>query len=302
VKNPVSAGIGKFGITNGLEQSLSLLRDAGIEYLDFWLCHYCEQLDTPMRLDGWKEWVKDTKVLFDSYGIKVGQNHAHWRLKSQINEDFSYKDPWTVIYRNFEACRMFGTGELIFHPIERWMSVDSEDTLNRVIEANAGFFSKLVEEAEKWDIHIDVENLFDHKHLCAPNYPAFPFSRPEHLLKLADLIGSDRIGFCLDSGHANIAGNDIPSMIRALGSRLYALHLNDNYGLIGPIYEDVHLFPGYGRIDWKPVFEALDEIGYKGTLNMEVIGEFHRVPYAAAVAQLRAAREQLEIFRDTYTK
>ena len=53
-------------------------------------------------------------------------------------------------------------------------------------------------------------------------------------------------------------------MIRAWRGNLATLHLNDNYGLIRPVFEDLHLFPGYGTLEWKPIFDALRDIRFRG--------------------------------------
>ena len=84
-------------------------------------------------------------------------------------------------------------------------------------------------------------------------------------------------------------------MIRAFRSDLATVHLNDNYGYITPVYEDLHLFPGYGRIAWEPIFTALREINFKGVLNIEPIGELKRLSRALCLIQLRAAAETLSL-------
>ena len=61
-------------------------------------------------------------------------------------------------------------------------------------------------------------------------------------------------------------GNPKPGdVIRLAGQNLVALHLNDNDTLT-----DQHKTPLTGTIDWKDVFDALDEIGYAGYYNMEL--------------------------------
>ena len=74
---------------------------------------------------------------------------------------------------------------------------------------------------------------------------------------------------CADTGHSNKAtrfGNPSPAdVIRLLGSSLEVLHLNDN-----DTFTDQHKMPFSGTIDWDDVFNALDEIGYKGVYNMEL--------------------------------
>ena len=82
------------------------------------------------------------------------------------------------------------------------------------------------------------------------------------------------VGICWDTGHANQNGFDQSRALKAVGSRLRVLHLNDNhYGI-----RDEHLVPYMGEIDWAHTMETLAEIGYSGTLNLEVGKVARRLP------------------------
>jgi sugar phosphate isomerase/epimerase len=69
------------------------------------------------------------------------------------------------------------------------------------------------------------------------------------------------VGFCYDSGHANLNKNF--DELKRFRDRLVVTHLHDNKG-----DTDAHQYPGYGTINWR---NALDWIGdfYK-PLNWEV--------------------------------
>lgn len=297
LKNPISISGGKINKVSDLSTALAEVAEAGFEYIDFWLSYFCDCEDAPMRKPDWEKFIRGVGGEIAAAGLKVGQCHAYWRHKREIGEDFSFSMPSALTLRNFDACAILGCERLVFHPLERWMPMPDESVRDRIIAVNAEWFGSMTGQAADCGVEIHIENLFDHKHKGLPTDPGFAFSRAEDLIRLHDLIGSDRVFFCLDTGHANIAGQDIPAMIRAYGKRLGSLHLNDNYGKISPIYEDLHLFPGYGRIDWKGVFGALAEVGYSGTLNMEPIGELGRMPSEIRVAMMKTAREIVEFMQ-----
>jgi sugar phosphate isomerase/epimerase len=69
----------------------------------------------------------------------------------------------------------------------------------------------------------------------------------------------------LDIGHCNLNGRKPDQMIRELHARLSHLHIHDNDGL-----RDLHLPPGTGCIEWPAVAAALREVGYDGTVTVEV--------------------------------
>jgi sugar phosphate isomerase/epimerase len=54
--------------------------------------------------------------------------------------------------------------------------------------------------------------------------------------------------------------------LRTMGKRLKALHVDDNRG-----WEDDHLPPFHGTVDWAAVIPVLGEIGYTGDLTFEVL-------------------------------
>jgi len=82
---------------------------------------------------------------------------------------------------------------------------------------------------------------------------------------------ADHFCVCMDVGHTNKAtrfhNNPHPEdAIRLLGSRIRVLHLHDNDTMT-----DQHKIPMTGCINWNAVMDALDEIGYDGVYNLEVV-------------------------------
>ena len=76
----------------------------------------------------------------------------------------------------------------------------------------------------------------------------------------------ENVGVCLDTGHVNVGGLVKPQdAIKEAGGLLWALHLHDNNG-----EGDSHLPLGKGNIDWAAVVEALADISYDGTYNIEL--------------------------------
>ncbi|MBR5680247.1 MAG: sugar phosphate isomerase/epimerase, partial [Clostridia bacterium] len=132
----------------------------------------------------------------------------------------------------------------------------------------------LLPEAEKRKIVICLENGMPK--LCYP----------DRLLTLKNEYPTPYLGFCYDSGHANIMdhGREISD---SLPRRNYAgtgyepewedhalekmlphivnCHLHDNNG-----YEDQHLLPGRGNIDWKNTMELLKRAPRLEVIQSEV--------------------------------
>ncbi len=88
--------------------------------------------------------------------------------------------------------------------------------------------------------------------------------RTDVILDIVDRYPRDRVGVCLDLGHAHIQ-EDALSAIRASSGRLIHVHASDNRG-----DRDDHLVPGRGSIPWDGVFAALRESGFGGLFTVEL--------------------------------
>ena len=289
----ISSAMASFCKSQGLEGAMRLVKDAGFDSLDFPFSAYSSAPDAPLNGENWREWVREVRRISERLALPITQAHATWQ--QAIPADFHYEPPQEVYFRTMEACQTVGCRNLIFHPLRQSERVDSPAMRRRIHDWNIRWFHDLLPAAEQYGIVINLENTFDSHHVQQPGDLPYPYTTAQDMLDLMHDIGSMRVQLCLDTGHANISGQDIPSMIRAFRSDLATVHLNDNYGYITPVYEDLHLFPGYGRIAWEPIFAALREVNFKGVLNIEPIGDLKHLPREVCLIQLRAAAETLSL-------
>ncbi len=86
-------------------------------------------------------------------------------------------------------------------------------------------------------------------------------SDPRVLMELVQSFPSDKVGVCIDVGHAHLTRwkNDV---IRTAAGRIITTHLHDNTAEEGG--PDKHLVPGHGAIDWGEVMSAFHDAGYDG--------------------------------------
>lgn len=83
--------------------------------------------------------------------------------------------------------------------------------------------------------------------------------------RMIEDIGSGRLGILLDTGHANINGENLAEVVTQLKDVPLHIHIDDNHG-----DGDAHLIPGEGSIDFAPFAEALKKIGYQGLVSAEL--------------------------------
>lgn len=105
-------------------------------------------------------------------------------------------------------------------------------------------------------------------------------------LALIDAVDHDALGVNFDVGHAAVCGEDVADSIRRCEDRITGVHLEDIAGGRGG--KHYHLIPGEGDLDFRAVFDALDDVGYDGYATLELY-TYPDAPDEAA----RAAREAL---------
>ena len=112
---------------------------------------------------------------------------------------------------------------------------------------------------------------------------------PAGLVEIAALtrdLDADTIGFCLDTNHANLTG-DLPAIVRALGPRLWNVHISDNDGI-----RQRHWLPFRGVIDWPALVSSLAAVRYTGPLVYEL--DPHPAGTGPALAEIEANFAHLE--------
>ncbi|WP_257668388.1 sugar phosphate isomerase/epimerase family protein [Parapedobacter tibetensis] len=84
----------------------------------------------------------------------------------------------------------------------------------------------------------------------------------DQAISLVDEVDSSHLKILLDTFHSNIEEKNIPACIEKLGDRLIHIQANEND----------RGTPGTGHLDWMGIRNALDTIGYDGSLVIETFG------------------------------
>ena len=75
-----------------------------------------------------------------------------------------------------------------------------------------------------------------------------------------------RIGCCIDVGHTMRAGTDVPTAIRAVGPRLFDVHMKD---LADAHAKESQVAVGEGIMPIREIFQALLDVHYNGYVDLE---------------------------------
>jgi sugar phosphate isomerase/epimerase len=101
----------------------------------------------------------------------------------------------------------------------------------------------------------------------------------DEVLALIHEIGRESLGVNLDVGHAAVYGEDLTETIHRSAGHITGVHLEDIVG--GRRGKHYHRIPGEGDLDFRTVFDALDDVGYDGFVTLELYTYSHDPDRAA---------------------
>ncbi|HUH66556.1 MAG TPA: sugar phosphate isomerase/epimerase family protein [Syntrophales bacterium] len=116
-------------------------------------------------------------------------------------------------------------------------------------------WTRLLDRAASMDTVIALENVYE--------------TDPEYLSRLLEMLPSQHLFFCLDTGHFNVfSTSPLDDWMNALGARLGEIHIHDNNGLL-----DEHLPVGEGTFPFRKLFEMINQKGLKPLITVETHSE-----------------------------
>jgi sugar phosphate isomerase/epimerase len=266
-----------------VDDAIIRCRRAGFEALDF---NYWDFQKYVLGLS-WKEeeaWAQHAREVADREGAKFTQAHGPVHGQSYANMVFGLNEDsfLELAIRSMRTAAILGLPWVVFHATK--VSPELETVKVRLAH-NTQFYRKLFPVMEETGVGIALENLVDKEQTNAGVPRRNYCSEPEELLELIDTLNHPLVGACWDTGHANRQGLD-QNVIRQFGKKLKSLHINDNNG-----FQDQHLLPYQGTVNWKAVMDSLAAIGYEGDFTYEAHRSIRMLPDGMKDAGLKFSAE-----------
>lgn len=252
-----------------VETQIQRVYDAGFRHMDMNFWDWCHDPASPFRQDNWRDWVEGAARKAQSLNVKFTQAHAD--VFNFYKDGMDGNGRYEMYRRSIEGAAMLGIPWVTYHPSRVLMDAyESPEAEKKNLDDNIEHYKPLVELAEKFKVGIAIENM------------STLIGKAWQLNYIVDGLKSDYVGICWDTGHAHIKGEDQAASIREMGSRLHALHVQDNDGV-----RDEHLAPHYGTIDWTSLMNALREINYPGDFTFEAHMLVRKLPEPCRADALR---------------
>ena len=239
----------------GLREGLRRMKAQGYETLD-----YQTLADTETSLYTCSE-AEYTKKLIEvrnecaAAGIEISQTHGPWRWPPQDYTEEQRAERFEKMVKAIRGTAILGCPYMVIHSILPFGD-DKDPDPERLWSMNYEFMGRLADAGREYGVIV-----------CHENMPmlALSNSTPEAILKFVRTLNHPNFKICLDTGHCAVFGLSVGDAVRMTGKELLrVLHVHDNDG-----HGDRHWLPYTGVIDWDDFSNALEEIGFEGSLSLE---------------------------------
>lgn len=261
-------------------QGFELLRKAGFSCVDFSLNGY---LINRMLYQNEKNLFFDrTDAELENFfrrhkdaaretGITIHQMHMPYpmcvpRGNKELNDYL-----WgTVAPKSMKLCAFFECPYIVVHGFKLQYFLGTEELEWWETEK---FLDSLAPLAKELGITLCIENLYTNIAGHIVEGPCCNARKAaERIDRFNEKYHAEVLGFCFDTGHANLVGIDMEGFIRTLGPRLKVLHIHDNDGIA-----DLHQIPftftrtreNKASTDWEGFLRGLCGVHFDGVLSFE---------------------------------
>lgn len=290
-----------------------MMHDAGFQCADFSLNMYLKNTDLyEERLNAFfdasieelEQFFTPHKEAARANGIRIHQMHMPYPnfipgVSDHIN-DYLIKE---MAPKSMKLCKFFDCRYIVVHGLKVKEYYGSEAA---EWEATEKFLDKILPLAKEMEITVCLENIYTSSGRHILEGPCCDARKAAARIdRINDKYGAEVLGFCFDTGHANLVGIDFEKFIKILGHRLKVLHIHDNDGVA-----DLHQVPftftktreNKPSTDWDGFIRALRAIGFDGVLNFETAPVLKSFPEELRPQALHMLAEIGNYFSSEITK
>ena len=262
------------------EAGFKMLKDAGFSCADFSLNSYLKNLslykfelnDFFDRTDSELEaFFEPHKKGAQSEGIRIHQMHMPYpnyvpNGKKELNEYLRN----VVAPKSMKICAFFECPYIVVHGFKLARHYGSEAA---EWEQTERFLDFLAPMAKEMGITVCMENIYNVTGGHVVEGPCCNAKKAaERIDRFNEKYHAEILGFCFDTGHANLVGIDFENFLAGLGSRLKVLHIHDNDG-IGDLHQIPFTFTrtreNKASTDWEGFIRGLKRIRFDSVLSFE---------------------------------
>lgn len=262
------------------QAGFSTLKCAGFSCADFSLNRYLKNSDVYKSEINqfFSQSIQDLETFFcphklgaEKAQITINQMHMPYPLyvpggDKEINDYLRE----VVAPKSMALCSFFQCPYIVIHgyKLARYLGSEMKEW-----EQTEKFLDLILPMAKEMGIIVCIENLYDSIGSHLVEGPCCNAAKAaERIDRINEKYHAEVLGFCFDTGHANLLGIDFEDFITTLGHRLKVLHIHDNDGR-----QDLHQIPftftatreNKSSTDWEGFIRGLRNIHFDAVLSFE---------------------------------
>lgn len=204
-------------------------------------------------------------------GIRINQMHMPYpNYVPNGDDELNNYLKNVVAPKSMKICDFMDCKYIVIHGFKLAHYLGSEEAeWQKTLE----FIEFLVPLAKELGITICIENIYTSLGDHIVEGPCCDARKAAvRIDTINEKYGAEVLGFCFDTGHANLVGIDFEDFIVTLGDRLKVLHIHDNDG-IGDLHQIPFTFTrsreNTTSTDWEGFVKGLKRIHFNGVLSFE---------------------------------
>ena len=261
-------------------EGFMMLKNAGFSCCDFSLDVYLRNYDLYQKkvntffdrsVNELKEFFTPHKEAAQAAGIKINQMHMPYpNYVPGASEELNDYLLRVVAPKSMEVCAFLGCPYIVIHGFKLSHYLGSEAAeWDKTLE----FLESIAPMAKEHGITICIENLYTSIGGHIVEGPCCDARKAAARIdRMNEKFGAQVLGFCFDTGHANLVGIDFEDFIVTLGKRIKVFHIHDNDG-IGDLHQIPFTFTrsreNVSSTDWEGFIRGLSQISFDGVLSFE---------------------------------
>jgi sugar phosphate isomerase/epimerase len=258
-----------------LEQALDLFRGAGYTSVEMWK-HHLKRAKTAELLGKFAASARTSGISMAGFNA-VGEPYFQ-----PFGTEREFEETIAGVKADTETTIALGSRDVLLWEGRAPQGTSEPEWVNRLLPRLIEIFQELLRFGRPLGVRYLVEP-----------HPFTVGMSDQVLCRLCDALDPAGFGVTYDFCHYGVGRpNDYVDAIRALGPRIRHLHFSDS----DQKSSELHFPPGQGRMDLPRILQALKEIGYNGSITLDLYG--YPMPVAGlaqSVAPLREACDFLGI-------
>jgi len=234
--------------------TLRRIAEAGFSHVHWcheWSGSYLYSIHEMLQI---KEWCDEFGLSVKGLHAPEGERDVDAKVYNSRNE-CSRVSGVELLKNRVDLAHVLNAEAIVIHWRLPWQMIPTEeDFRENYLKPAFRSFDELEPYCKTRKVKICIENTGGPPSYCCPVY--------DTLYRRYD---RDFMGFCLDTGHANIHCKEkCYEYAEHYGDRLFMIHVHDNHG-----ENDEHILPYEGNYDWEGFAGALARSAYQLPIVME---------------------------------